>query len=339
MKSMLKNYWYVGCASSQLDNEPRAALLHDEPIVLFRDREGRPCALEDRCCHRGVQLSLGSLTAEGCIACRYHGWQYDRSGRCVHVPSLCSGAPVPAGFKVRSFPCIEQDHYVWVWMGDGPPSVDAPPRIRGLEAHGWTQGVIESACDVDLLFDNILDSSHIPFVHAGTHWGYFLNKMFGFKDYQYEVRTTDNGLAVFYPPTSSPEAPGHLDDKVASYLEFELPDRLYVFQRGVKSNFYLVLHMVSRGPGLTRVEWLMQQRDRVQGVQWMGSDNPTLQQDRTLLESAQGNYERAGADFERHVPADYPPLLARRLIALAREGQWPARREEIVPRKLVLVRQ
>ena len=78
---------------------------------------------------------------------------------------------------------------------------------------------------------------------------------------------------------------------------------------------------------------------RTQGVEWKGADNATLQEDRVLLESAQGNYERGGADFERHAPADYPPLLARRLLALARDGEWPARREDIVPRKLVLVRQ
>jgi phenylpropionate dioxygenase-like ring-hydroxylating dioxygenase large terminal subunit len=55
--------------------------------VLFRDDAGKPHALLNRCCHRGVQLSLGKVV-DGAIACRYHGWRYDGSGRCIHIPSL-----------------------------------------------------------------------------------------------------------------------------------------------------------------------------------------------------------------------------------------------------------
>ena len=335
---MLNDHWTIACASSQLDNEPRAVTMFGEPLVVYRKRDGKPAALEDRCCHRGVQLSLGSVTDGGHLACRYHGWQYDDTGRCVHVPSLCSGARVPDGFRVRSFPCVEQDHYVWVWMGAGAPMPATPAPIRDIAGRGWTQGVVHAACNADMLLDNILDSSHVPFVHAGTHWNYFINKMFGFKSYEYEVARTDTGLAVFYPPAQSP-GQSHLDERVGSYLEFALPDRLYVYQRGVKTNFYLVIHAVRCGPSATRLEWLMQSRDRQQGVEWLGSENLTLNQDRVLLESAQANYDRAGAEFERHVPADFPPLQARRILALVRDGAWPARRHEVVERKLVLVRQ
>ena len=337
---MLNNHWYIACASSQLDASPRAFTLLGEPLVAYRGVDGVPAVLEDRCCHRGVQLSLGSVTPEGRIACRYHGWEYDASGRCQHVPSLCAGSRVPDGFRVRSRPCVEQDHYVWAWMGEEPPPA-GPSPIRHAADHGWTQGVIESACSADLLMDNILDASHIPFVHAGTHWSYFLNKLFGFKAYEYEVRQTGLGLAVFYPPgTADAEGEGvHLGEHVSSYLEFELPDRLYVFQRATRGQFYLVIHAVRSSATTTRVEWLMQSREVGQGVVWKGSDNLTLNQDRRLLESAQINYDRGGADFERHVPADFPTLQARRVLALAREGGWPARRQEIPQRKLVLVRQ
>src|SRR6218665_1246595 len=164
-------------------------------------------ALEDRCCHRGVQLSLGSITAAGSLACRYHGWEYDGGDRCVHVPSLCTRTPVPEGFRVRSYPCIEQEHYVWVWMREGPPTVAAPAAIPGAGEHAWRQGTVEVACSADLMRDNILDSSHIPFVHVGTHWAYFLNRMSGFKEYEYEVRLTEQGLVVFYPPLNPPQKP------------------------------------------------------------------------------------------------------------------------------------
>ena len=103
--SKLKNAWFAACPSSRLAaKEPRAVSLLGEPLVVYRDADGKPHALEDRCCHRGVQLSLGRITKQGHLACGYHGWEYDGSGRCVHVPSLCSGTPVPTSASCSAAP-------------------------------------------------------------------------------------------------------------------------------------------------------------------------------------------------------------------------------------------
>ena len=336
--SKLKNAWFAACPSSRLAaKEPRAVSLLGEPLVVYRDADGKPHALEDRCCHRGVQLSLGRITKQGHLACGYHGWEYDGSGRCVHVPSLCSGTPVPKGFMVRAFPCVEQDSYVWVWMGEGAPG--SPPPIRNFGLHPWRQGTVQAACCAEFLMENILDSSHVPFVHKGTHPAYFFNKINGFVEYDYEVRLTERGVLVFYPPAEGPEVP-FPEDTVASYLHFELPDRVYVFQRGRSNHFHLVLHMVDEGPGRSRIEWLMVDLKGEPGsVTWEDTPNVTMNQDRAILESAQKNYDRAGADFERSVPADFPLLLLRKAVALAGSGEWEARRGELTQRKLVRVRQ
>jgi nitrite reductase/ring-hydroxylating ferredoxin subunit len=334
--SMLKNYWYVACASSQLAQQPRAVTVMDESIVLFRDAAKMPRALDDRCCHRGVQLSIGKVV-DGNIACTYHGWRYDGSGRCVHVPSLCEGTPIPDGFRVRHYPCVEQDHYVWVWLGGPEPTTAAPLAIEGAHDYAWKQGVVAAQCRAEFLIENILDSSHVPFVHKGTHPAYFFNRISGFKEYDYEVRLTDAGLVVFYPPTSSSEDP--FPENVASFLRFELPDRVYVFQRGQQTDFYLVLHMVRCGPSSSRIEWIMRNREGGRGVEWVGSENTTLHQDRAILESAQKNYDRAGSDFERSVPADYALLMSRKLLDLARDGNWESGRAALTQRKLVHVRQ
>lgn len=34
----------------------------------------------------GAALSLGHVTAKGCLECPFHGWQYDGGGACVRVP-------------------------------------------------------------------------------------------------------------------------------------------------------------------------------------------------------------------------------------------------------------
>src|SRR5688572_22175955 len=120
---LLRPYWYIGCASMRLGRRPLAARILDQPLVLFRDEHGTPHALEDRCCHRGAPLSEGSVE-RGRLACSYHGWRYDGGGQVVEIPSLREDQRIPAGCSVKSYPCVERDAYVWVWMGDGEP---APP--------------------------------------------------------------------------------------------------------------------------------------------------------------------------------------------------------------------
>lgn len=338
--SRLKNSWFIACPSSRLSGkEPRAVTVLGEHLVVYRDGDGKAHALEDRCCHRGVQLSLGRITKDGRIACGYHGWEYDGSGRCVHVPSLCSGTPVPKGFCVRSFPCAEQDAYIWVWMGESAPDAQAPAPIRSFSRHPWRQGTVEASCRAEFLVENILDSSHVPFVHKGTHPAYFFNKINGFVEYDYEVRLTDRGVLVFYPPAKQTNDP-FCTDAVDSYLHFELPDRIYVFQRGRTNHFHLVLHLVHEAANRARIEWLMADIKGHPGtVMWDDSYITTLNQDRAIVESAQKNYDRAGADFERSVPADFPLLLMRKAVALAADGEWESRRGELMQRKLVRVRQ
>lgn len=338
--SSLKNAWFVALPASRLaEREPSSAQLLGQNLVIYRDAQGKPQALEDRCCHRGVQLSLGRVTKEGHIACGYHGWEYDGTGRCVHVPSLCTGTPIPKGFLVRAFHCVEQDFYIWVWMGTGEPDTPLPPKIKDIGLHPWRQGTVHCACSAELLADNILDASHVPFVHKGTHPAYFFNRINGFVEYDYEVRITERGVMVFYPPTANADDP-FPEDTVASYQHFELPDRVYVFQRGSKNHFHLVLHLVRETPTTSRIEWLMVDLKGEPGtVVWDDSHNTTLNQDRMILESAQKNHDITGLEGERSVPADFPQLLLRKAVALASDDEWESRRHELPQRKLVRVRQ
>jgi phenylpropionate dioxygenase-like ring-hydroxylating dioxygenase large terminal subunit len=84
-------------------------------------------------------LSLGTIT-EGALACGYHGWRYDGSGQCVHIPSLVSGQRIAKGCEVPSFPTVEQEGNVWVWVGDRAPAPAAPPVIADFATRRWMQG-------------------------------------------------------------------------------------------------------------------------------------------------------------------------------------------------------
>ncbi len=332
----MKNHWYIACPASRLGATPFAARVFDRPIAAYRDKEGRAHALEDRCCHRGVELSKGRVTEAGTLACAYHGWEYDCTGQCTHVPSFTVGTRIPINFKVKSYPTVEQDHYVWVWMGDGPP-VGAPPPIAGAHTYAWRQGTVQVRCNAEMFLENMLDGAHAVFTHKGTHPAYFFNVLNGFKEYEYEVRVTDTGFTLFFPPTKDVYEP--IPESADSTATFQLPDRAVIFQKGLRTDFFNVIHMVPQSDTTCRVEWMTRQPGDTPVVEWSPEEPRTLAQDRLLQESAQLNYSRSGPDFERNVPADYATLLVRKILRIAREDRWPDDRGTLVQRKLVMVRQ
>ena len=116
----LKNAWYVAGWDHHVGNDLLARTICDEPIVFFRTEDGTVAALEDRCCHRSAPLSVGRHKGDE-IECGYHGLRFDRTGQCISVPSQDL---VPPGACVRSYPIVEKNRWVWIWMG-APARADA----------------------------------------------------------------------------------------------------------------------------------------------------------------------------------------------------------------------
>ena len=162
--AFLKNAWYVAAWTAELETgKLLARRLLDEPVVLFRDANGRPCALTDRCPHRFAPLSMGQ-TFDGVVQCPYHGLRFDGSGACVHNPH----GPPPKAARVRRYPLVERYSAIWIWMGD-PARADESviPEFDFLVPDEWHVGTGYMAIDggYELEIDNILDLSHIEFLH------------------------------------------------------------------------------------------------------------------------------------------------------------------------------
>src|ERR1700733_4749092 len=86
-------FWYPVMFARELGRRPRALTLFGEEIMFYRDR-GVPYALQDRCPHRGIPISLGKQEFPGTFTCRYHGWTFDlRSG--ALVAALTDGPDSP----------------------------------------------------------------------------------------------------------------------------------------------------------------------------------------------------------------------------------------------------
>ncbi|TAL76889.1 MAG: hypothetical protein EPN76_09670 [Burkholderiaceae bacterium] len=99
-----KNFWYVAAWASDVRHEIFPRTILNQPLVLFRASDGKVAALEDRCPHRAVPLSLGRLVGDA-VRCTYHGVQIAPDGSCVHIP--CQ-EHIPAAARARAFPIVER---------------------------------------------------------------------------------------------------------------------------------------------------------------------------------------------------------------------------------------
>jgi vanillate O-demethylase monooxygenase subunit len=164
----VKNGWYVAAWQEEITDQPLARRLGDEPVVLYRGHDGRAVALLDRCPHRGAALSLGEVTPDG-LQCNYHGLVFARDGKCVVIPNQDR---IPSQACVKSFPLVEKDGMAWIWLGD--PALADESKIVDYPYHNdgktWPRrnGMIRIEGHYMLLIDNLMDLTHIGYMHKRT---------------------------------------------------------------------------------------------------------------------------------------------------------------------------
>lgn len=163
----LRNCWYVAAESQELGTAPLGRILLNEPVVLYRRQDGTPVALEDRCCHRRAPLHKGEVVGDA-LQCGYHGFTFGGDGACIKVPGQ---AQPPKGARVRSYPVCERHRFVWIWMGEVARADPALiPDFHTNDDPAWAATGLRMpvAANYLLLVDNLLDLSHVGFVHKGT---------------------------------------------------------------------------------------------------------------------------------------------------------------------------
>jgi phenylpropionate dioxygenase-like ring-hydroxylating dioxygenase large terminal subunit len=167
MTAFVKNAWYVAAESHEVADGVLSRTICGDPVVLFRAEDGTPAALEDRCCHRHLPLSLGKRVGNR-VQCGYHGLEFDASGACVAVPGQ---SRVPPGADIRAYPVVERYRYIWIWTGDANRADPALiPDYHWNDDPDWISntGYFYVEGNHQLLVDNLLDLSHVQFVHATT---------------------------------------------------------------------------------------------------------------------------------------------------------------------------
>jgi phenylpropionate dioxygenase-like ring-hydroxylating dioxygenase large terminal subunit len=145
--------------------------ISDEWLQLRGGRIDRPYTrrgLPARPDARKLPLSRGRLKLDD-IECGYHGLTFDKSGSCTRIPGV---KRVPPSVRVRSYPAVSRYGLVWVWMGD--PARARLEDIFPVEHYDdptWarnTGGSMIVDCNFLYITDNLLDPSHVAWVHQDS---------------------------------------------------------------------------------------------------------------------------------------------------------------------------
>jgi phenylpropionate dioxygenase-like ring-hydroxylating dioxygenase large terminal subunit len=339
---VLRRFWYAVMPTAALAEGPRPVTLLGERLALFLDGDGRPAALQDRCCHRTAQLSRGRVD-RGVLQCGYHGWSFDRAGRCVRIPQA-RDPDRPISFSVPAFRCAERYGYVWVCLGE--PLADIPeipeaadPGFRQIhEFHEvWhTPGL--------RVMENSFDNAHFSYVHAKSFgineepepapltiedepWGFVMRSVVPVKNPDIQKRNLKDGgdrtvrtlAKTWWMPFSRKMHVTYPNGLIHIIITCTAPidDRSSIINQFVFRN-----DTEADAPAADVIAF----------------DRQVTHEDRAMLESTDYDVplDVAGRE-ECHMPSDRPGLeMRKRLLALLREhGETEVRRAGATPLFLV----
>ncbi len=165
--AILHNEWLpVAIAHSLGPGQMTAVVLLEQNLVLWRDSAGQLHAWQDRCPHRGMKLSMGSLQADQ-LTCPYHGWQYGTTGKCQFIPALPMLKEGNLKAQVKTY--LVQEHYglIWVCLAESAPEIFKYPEFFKPELRKVWCGPYEVASSAPRIIENFLDMGHFAYVHEG----------------------------------------------------------------------------------------------------------------------------------------------------------------------------
>ena len=343
IEPFVRNAWYLAAWPEELAEGMVSRTIMNEPLVLFRDASGAVAALEDRCCHRGAPLTHGEVVPEG-IQCGYHGLIFDCTGACVKVPGQDS---IPRKAVVRSYPVVERQQFIWIWMGD--PALADASQIIDYPYHDqpdkWPhrKAVFPIKANYMMMIDNLMDLSHLAYVHTKTIGG----SPNAHANAQVDATPTDNGVHYVRWMLNSPPPPTYVkalgfQGKIDRWQEFEYVAPSSVLQwtgaidagKGAQENqdqdgFHIRLFHSATPETETSFHYFWStangyRTDDPQATQdFYDEVYPTFLEDKVIMEAQQ---ERLNLDPERElvaIRADRALILARRAIRRLIEAEYP----------------
>ncbi len=165
---VIADTWFIACETKALKGAPLAVTVQGRPLVLFRAAAGHATALSDRCPHRNVPLSMGTVR-NGELECPYHGWRFDSAGACVAVPGLVDGTVSLKSRCAETWATHEAEGFVWVYSTPSVAPTSTPYTFPHVNEGGYStvRRRFEVKAGVHAVVENTLDVPHTAFLHGG----------------------------------------------------------------------------------------------------------------------------------------------------------------------------
>ncbi len=168
MGGLLRRYWHPVAAVAELDDHPtKPVRLLGEDLVLYKDLGGRYGLIDRHCAHRRADLAYGYVEECG-LRCNYHGWLYDRDGRCLEQPFEQTANPNSRyrdRIQLRAGKVEARAGLLWAYLGPEPA-----PLVPNWEPFTWANGFVqivfsEVPCNWLQCQENSVDPVHFEWMH------------------------------------------------------------------------------------------------------------------------------------------------------------------------------
>jgi len=279
---VLANDWHPVTTVAALDKSSIIATqLLDENVVVWR-ANNRLCAWQDSCVHRGTRLSLGRIVNGDSVQCPYHGWIYDSTGQCVHIPSMPEHQPAKRAC-VKTFKVKEAYGFVWVCLGEPANDVAPFPEWTKTEFRKIFCGPYLVQTSGPRIIENFLDVSHFPYVHENILGS---QEFTGIDDYKVTTNAkgvVSTGVKVYQP---DPYGTGQGDTVAYTYIASR-PLTAYLLKESEGPKFSILLTITPHTPTLsTAWMWMtMNYGHDIPEKELIDWQNTIFDQDKPIVES------------------------------------------------------
>ena len=166
--SYLRNAWYAAAWGNEVSRNLMSRTLLGDSVLMYRTETGEAVAIGNRCPHRFAPLDRGRLVGDD-VQCGYHGLHFDRGGACIFNPH--GDGKLPSNARVPSYPLVEKYNLIWLWMGESamadPALIPDFSCLTDTSRFTTVSGLITMKANYELITDNLMDLSHVEFLHEG----------------------------------------------------------------------------------------------------------------------------------------------------------------------------
>lgn len=149
--------WHPVVHSNKLkDGKPVGIKVCNQEIALFQTQSSQYGAVEDKCVHRRMRLSVGKVVNE-CLQCPYHGWTFNcrGEGESPGTPKLHA--------NTKSYDVCKFQDMIWI-KNRGPERPISELDPGGLFYIGAL--IHHFPAPIELVMDAFSEIEHTGFVHS-----------------------------------------------------------------------------------------------------------------------------------------------------------------------------